>query len=238
MTKFVLFANARSGSTSLAKLLNESPDVKLCIEPFHPNYNVWNPSERNYSEFIKNKETMNQALDELFEKFNAIKVLVYQFDEEIYKEMLGRESLKIVFLRRRNLAQAALSSLIGQQTSIWHKEDLDESKYLNLKPIEISEIKNIVDYIGKMNGIYANYMETKRDGDYLNLFYEDLYSDLLDVNIKKISEICNFLDISLPPTEAIEKYMTPANAKQNQHNLYKKIPNWKEIENHYPEIFN
>ncbi|MBD3280690.1 hypothetical protein GF389_04155, partial [Candidatus Dojkabacteria bacterium] len=45
MTKFAIFAHARSGSTSLAQVLAASPDVNMTIEPFHPDYSKWNPEE-------------------------------------------------------------------------------------------------------------------------------------------------------------------------------------------------
>ena len=79
MNKFAIFAGARTGSTSLAKVLSESPDVKMEIEPFHEGFSKWNPKEKNYSELIKDPQTMNSALDELFSKYTAIKVLTYQF---------------------------------------------------------------------------------------------------------------------------------------------------------------
>jgi LPS sulfotransferase NodH len=230
MSKFIIFANARSGSTSLTKLLGESPDVKMCLEPFHPKYSKWNPTERNYSKFIKNAKTMNSALDEIFQKFTAMKVLVYQFPEKIYKQMLSRKEFKIIFLRRKNLAEAAFSSLVGEQTNIWHRKDMDKNKYAKLKPIKISEIKKIASYVEKMNDIYEKYLKENRKGDVMYLFYEELYSETMDKNTGKISDICNFLDIRHPDIKFIEKYMKPSNSKQNLNNIYSRVPNYKEIQ--------
>ena len=237
MNKFVILADARSGSTSLAKLLNESSDVNLSVEPFHPNYSQWNPEEPNYSELIKDEKTMNQALDEIFGKYNAMKVLAYQLDQDIYKVMLSRKDIKIVLLQRKNLAQAALSSRIGEQTGIWHQSDMKESAYKDLKPVEISEIKKIVDYVGEINETYSTYLAKNRQDDYLHLFYEELFSEDMDTNVKKITDICQFLDFSLPPNSMIEKYMRPSKSKQNKDNLYRQIPNYKEIEKEFPGIF-
>lgn len=237
MTKFVIFANARSGSTSLARLLGESSDVKLCPEPFHPNFSKWKPGRKNYSEIIKDSETMNQALDEIFSKHTATKALIYQFSKSIYLTMLARKELKIVLLCRRNLAQAALSSLIAQQTSIWHKSDIDESVYDQLKPVKIVEIDKMADYFGEMNEFYAKFLKKNRKEDYMSILYEDLYSEDMEQNVQKISKICKFLGISLPPLRAIEKFMKPSKAKQNQNNLYKKVPNYREIEERFNSIF-
>ncbi len=236
-SNFVIFANARSGSTSLAKLLNESVGVNLAMEPFHPNYSEWNPEERNYSEYIEDSETMNEALDELFDKYNAMKVLIYQFPPEIYLTMLKRQDLKILFLRRENLVKAAFSSLVAQQTNIWHKADLNEKAYEELGPIEAKKIEEIVEYVGGLNKGYEEFLRGNREGDYLPLVYEDLYSEDMRENRDMIAKICNFLKIELPPEDKIEEYMKPSKAKQNQDNLYAKIPNYEEIKREFNGAF-
>jgi len=237
MSKFIIFANARSGSTSLAKLLDESPDVKLSLETFHPDYSKWNPGERDYSSYIKNPETMNIALDEIFNKFTAMKVLAYQFPEEIYFSMLGRKDIKIILLQRNNLAQMALSALIAEQTSIYHKYEVNEEKYKNLKPINIQKMREMIEYVGETDETYYSFLKNNREGEHVHLYYEDLYSENMDKNRGKIIQICKFLDVSVPPESAIEKWMKPSNSKQNQNNLYTKVPNWKEIKLVFPEIF-
>lgn len=63
--KFIIFAHARSGSTTLANVLNSCRDIKVSIEPSHPKYSLWNTGERNYSESIKDKRTLDIALEPL-----------------------------------------------------------------------------------------------------------------------------------------------------------------------------
>jgi LPS sulfotransferase NodH len=236
-SKFLILANARSGSTSLAKLLNESVDVNLCMEPFHPKYSLWNPGERNYLEYIRDENTLNKAVEEIYTHHNAMKVLVYQMPKKIYLSILARKEIKIIFLRRINLAQAALSSQIGEQTSIWHKEDMDEEKYNTLKPIEVPVLEEIVRFVSDKNMTYSDFLDKNRPSDHLDLFYENLYSEDSEKNLKTVTEICSFLNVQLPPKEAIDKWMKPTNSKQNQNDLYKKVPNLEEIETHFPGIF-
>lgn len=76
MSKFIILAIARSGSTSLARVLNESKDVKLTIEPFNLDYTKWYPNEPNYSERVNDQETLDEVADELFDRFTAIKTLL------------------------------------------------------------------------------------------------------------------------------------------------------------------
>lgn len=228
MNKFVIFASPRTGSTSLAKVLAESIDVKMVIEPFHENYSIWNPGEPNYHKIITSPETMNQALNEIFGKFSAIKVLDYQFPQDIYEALLSRKELKILFLRRKNLLDGAISTAVAHQTSQWHKQD-DQTVYGNLKPIDVQEIKDWMENVSKMNKTYDKFLKENRTGDYLELFYEDLYSDNFDNNKQNLQQICSFLDISMPSDEEINKYMTPSEAKINYQDIYRKIPNYEEL---------
>jgi LPS sulfotransferase NodH len=229
MNKFIIFATARTGSTSLARVLGESSDVKMAIEPFHEGFSKWNPEEKNYSKLIVDSETMNQALDDLFSRYTAIKVLDYQLDPEVYYSMLKRKDFKILFLRRKNIVQSVLSNLVAEKTSEWHKQDNIEI-YKNLKPINLDKMSEMIDYVTAMNSENAKFLEKNRKGDYLPLYYEELYSDSLEQNNANLKVICDFLNISLPPEEAIKKYMLPSEAKINYLNIYRDVPNYKEIE--------
>ncbi len=229
MNKFIIFATARTGSTSLARVLGESSDVKMAIEPFHEGFSKWNPEEKDYSKFIVNSETMNQALNDLFSRYTAIKVLDYQLEPEVYYSMLKRKDFKILFLRRKNIAQSVLSNLVAEQTSEWHKQDNTEI-YKNLKPINLDKMSEMIEYVSTMNSENAKFLEENKKGDYLPLYYEELYSDSLEQNTANLKIICDFLGISLPPEDAIKKYMLPAEAKINYLDIYKNVPNYKEIE--------
>lgn len=232
MSDFVIFAHPRSGSTSLARVLAESPDVKMAIEPFHPKYSTWNSGARNYSEFIKDEKTMNQALDELFAKYTAIKVLDYQFPEKIYFSMLKRNDLKVLFLRRKDLLAAALSNAIGEQTGQWHKQ-ADVSIYDNLKPIDITKIRKWMKYVSALNDEYYQYLQKHRKRGFMPLYYENLFSTDFNENKKNLEKICLFLEITLPPDSAIEEFMSPSRAKINFQNIYSKIPNYREVVNEF-----
>ena len=69
MSKFIIFAHPRSGSTSLARVLGEIKGVKMCIEPFHPSFSIWYPMEKNYHKLINDAKSMKDALNEIFEKY-------------------------------------------------------------------------------------------------------------------------------------------------------------------------
>lgn len=228
MAKFVIFATARTGSTSLAELLGKSKDVKLCFEPFHEDFSKWKPGNKNYSKLIKDDVSLNRVLDEIFTKFNGLKVLDYQLPENIYFELLRRKDLKIIFLRRKNLLELGISDLVAHQVGEWRKLN-KTSLYKNLKPLDLNKMEETIKYVNHLNKTYFQFLEKNRKDDYMSLWYEELYSEDFKKNKKTIQKICNYLEIALPPDTAIKKYMTPSKAKINYKNIYSKIPNYKEI---------
>jgi hypothetical protein len=44
--KLVLFAHARSGSSTLYRILQSHPALHIVEEPFNRHYQEWNPGER------------------------------------------------------------------------------------------------------------------------------------------------------------------------------------------------
>jgi LPS sulfotransferase NodH len=225
--KFILFANARSGSTSLAETLNASPDVNMSIETFHPKYSEWNPEERDYSNTIKSEEDMHIALKEISEKYNAMKVLKYQFSKKIYSIMLLTKGVKIINLSRDNAFDAALSSLIAQQTNIWQKED--EKEVGELKEIPVCKIQEIVENYDEDNSYYAKLLDNNKPGEHIDLVYEQIFSEDNEENMQLIEELADFLEIRVPSRDIIAKYMVPSSASIDSKKRYRDIPNWDEI---------
>ena len=231
--KFILFANARSGSTSLAETLASSSEANLSMEPFHPKYVEWNPDEKDYAKIIKSEEDMKNALKDISKKYNAMKVLKYQFSKRICSAMLLEKDIKIINLSRKNAFDATLSSLIAQQTNIWQKED--EKEVGKLEEIPIYKIQEIVEHYDEDNDYYAKLLNDNKPNDHIDLFYEDIFSENNEKNIKLIQDITNFLDISMPSEDVIAKYMVPSSASIESKKRYKDIPNWKEIKEEFRE---
>ena len=230
---FIIFANARSGSTSLAKTLASSADVQLSMETFHPKYAEWNPDEKNYSKAIKSKEDMSKALIEISKKYNAMKVLKYQFPKRIYSAMLLEPGIKIINLSRRNAFDAALSSLIAQQTNIWQKEDGEKVK--ELKPIQIYKIQEIIENYDEDNKYYAELLDSNKPKEHIDLVYEDMFGEDNRENINLIMKLARFLNIEMPSEKVIAKYMIPSSASIESSKKYKNIPNWDEIRKEFRE---
>ena len=142
--------------------------------------------------------------------------------------MLSRPEYKIIFLRRKNLLDAAISNAVGHQTKKWHKHDYNSAPF-NLKPIKIKELKDWIAYVGGLGDTYQKFLEKNRNNDFMLIYYEDLYSEEFNKNKANLKNICDYLQIGLPKNEAIIKFMTPANTKINYQNVYKNIPNYDEV---------
>lgn len=229
--KIILFAHPRSGSTSLIKILNTHPSLNIAHEPFHENYNLWNPNERKYIDLVKNISTLEIAFAELFRKYNGIKLLHYQLPRILNNYLLSLEEYKIIFLRRENLLQSVISNLIAEQTTAWHKEDLNiktKKLYNNLNPIPISTIQERLKFDKEWMSYYEKRVKNRRINT-LSVTYEELYASDMKQRTEEQNKIFNFLELEMPNEDKIAPYLTPGQAKMNSTKEYKLIPNIDEI---------
>ena len=232
MSKFIILAIARNVSTSLARLLNASRVVELAIEPFNPDYTQWYPGEPNYIKRVKDEASLDKVADELFSRFTAIKTLNYQLDTKLYEHLALRTDMKVIMLYRKNVVKSVLSAEIAKQTNAWHKEDLNTAAkevYSRLKPVNVDLITEYTNFISSQHTQLLNFLKNNKPNKYIELVYEELYSEDSEKNVQTITEICEFLNIAKPEMEFIDKYMKVSNAKVNNSEQYKMIPNFEEI---------
>lgn len=228
----MILAIPRSGSTSLARLLDKSEDVNMAIEPFHESWIDWHPDEPDYLSMINDKPTLDEAYEDLFSKYTAIKVLNYQLDTDLYKHLLSKEDLKILFLYRKNVVDSVISAGIAKQTSVWHRDELNtetSKKFSNLKPLDIGQAKKEYSYITSQCQELTEFLGHSRPEGHMKLYYEYLYSENMDENLHEIEKICDFLEVKPPSKKYINQYMTISKSKINQKDIYKSLPNYDEV---------
>lgn len=233
MTPFIIFAHARSGSNNLAACLNTDPTIRVAEEPFHEKYSVWHPTERNYHSFIVDVPTLTQSLDELFSRYNGMKILDYQLSEELYAHLLGIHDYKVIFLRRRNLLQTVVSGLIAEQTGVWRVTDLttdNEAKYNELTPLSVQEVDERLRYLKELHRLYRGLAAQRPPELTTFVDYEDLYTKDVSNNIAVLSSIFSFVGASAPVPEKVGPYINPSRAKISQQTSYKKLPNFEELD--------
>lgn len=142
---FVLDGFPRTGSTTLMRVLNVHPDIKCCMEPFHP--------QRYGGEFNRlavEDGTVATALDLISLRWNGLKH-VWQPDSawpfvarpNLNDDLIRRAAI-IVSLRRRNLLRQFVSAYICKHIGFWVGTSAEFNARLNtsyLPPIDLSVAK-------------------------------------------------------------------------------------------------
>lgn len=106
-----MFAHPRSGSNSLVEILRRHPSLSILNEPFNEGFPSWGTGKPNYLARVRDVESLEDLLREIFAEYRGMKMLSYQLGQELGSYILRRSAMRVVFLRRRNLLQAAVSNL-------------------------------------------------------------------------------------------------------------------------------
>jgi hypothetical protein len=128
------------------------------------------------------------------------------------------------------MIDAVISRMIAGQTSIWQKDDSKNfDVFDNLKPVDIDEAKELLDYLHDLDEVYRRFLLENRKEDTLEVYYEELFFEDHLKNLAAISKIVTFLGIEMPDEQVIKDFMLPSKTKINQQNLYNKLPNINEL---------
>ncbi len=228
----VIFAHARSGSTTLCRVLQLHPLMNVALEPFWHGYAKENPDERNYVDFIEDVPSLEKALDDLFARYNGIKILSYQLPKKLYTHLLLSPDVRVLFLQRKNLLRAEVSGCIAEQTKVWQISDLNEQTrqtYRNLRPVSMGKFADRLEYAKELTGYYNSVIERRATGTYLKVCYENLYTGDLGKNRAAAREIFEFLGLELPTCDELDHHLDPRTSKINAPESYAMLPNANEI---------
>ncbi|MBT3192316.1 MAG: hypothetical protein HN341_07145 [Verrucomicrobia bacterium] len=230
--RVVIFAHPRTGSSNLCYMLLLHPKLKLAMEPFWHGYGALHPDERNYVDQITDIPSLEQALAELFARYNGMKILDYQLPEDVYDHLLLREDIRLIFLQRRNLLQAELSCHIADQTKVWGIEDMNEERrkiYENLAPVPVEAMASSLDYAVHLRDYYTRTVRRRPKETSLEVYYEDLYTDDLDANRASVRPVFDFLGLEMPEGDKMHYYLDPQRSKINSESTYRLLPNADEL---------
>ena len=228
----IIFAHARTGSTSLMHLLSLHTNISICHEPFHPSHSSWYQGSDNYLERICDRDSLDRELLKIFERYNGIKTLTYQLPENLYEHLLLRDDTIVISLTRRNLLQAAVSGLVAQQTKIWQKSDIDKTRsgaVTHLDPLPIEELRQTISYMYELDSTYSEILAKKPSSSVLKLTYEDLFSTSLKSNRDVLKGVFEFLKLEMPGSDTVDTLLDPAKTKVTSNDTYQMIPNALEI---------
>ncbi len=242
--RFLLFAIARSGCTTLMRLLNCHPEIRCIDEPFN-----LNNFQGQYFERVKDVASLDETLEDIWRCHNGIKHAwdptgtPFTLRPYLNEHLVLRSDQKILFLNRRNTLRRIVSLRIAQQTQIWHvtnKSDRSRLANFEFQPINTSYL-DMGCFLELEREIIASYKQllTGHNADFLELWYEDLYESGLTAGEKldRLNEILRFLGKS-PITDeatvsAVNALFDPGNSKLNSPDTYRKIPGIDEVERQF-----
>ncbi|HEY9809667.1 MAG TPA: tetratricopeptide repeat protein [Halomicronema sp.] len=252
LSKFIIFAQARTGSTTLAAILNVHPKINISFEPFCTEENVGISFSKNYLkdsqqvEFLPKQSeffhwvhqypisVLKNVLEEIHKKFNGIKHLSYSLPYQINQSLLSQPEYKVIFLTRRNLLQQVVSINISQQSGEWvtNKQKVKEAQYVS---IDLHNLKNELTKHQQEIKTYKAELQ-KTDRNFLEIYYEDIFDGnlFLDLKLKKIHQILDYLGLGWFEEEwqlnKVKELLDPKKQKLNSAETYQLIPNIFEIE--------
>lgn len=226
--RIVIFGQARTGSTILYRVLQLHPQLDLALEPLSGKYRNWCPDEPEYVNLIVDIPTLEEQLAALFSRHNGAKVLDCQLPRELYTHMLLRQDITVISLRRRNVLQQAVSGFIAEQNGIWQRRDFKgemEFACTGLEPIDLDDLKSLMEYISGGRQYYAEVLAQKPQGTHLPLWYEDLYTPDVVHNREAFRTVFDFLGLSMPDGQELDKLIDPRIEKINSPATYALLPN-------------
>lgn len=229
----LFFAHARSGSSSLHRILQAHPQLNLLEEPFNENFVTWHPDNEDYLARIKDEESLDEVLNEIFVEHNGLKVLEYQLGS-LNRHLLLRDDFRVLFLRRRNLLQAIVSLYVAGQTKLWkmwERERPVEDYYTGLEPLDIDRIARYLTELPRTLESVAALLD-QRDRT-LSLVYEDLYFGSPVEQHAQLQAVWNFLELAPMPDDEVAYYLSRHEQKINSRETYRRLPNADEINDRF-----
>lgn len=211
---FIIFAHARSGSTSLVRLLNLREDLILFnFEAFNPNWDlpknlssIFGSCSEQISLFgkstqvtsFKSPNNFDQYLRFLFSMYDGFKVLWCQLTCENSMKLISRKNLKVIFLYRESALETAISNMLAIQTGVWethHKrlKGFGDKNYLKCD-IDYKYLENTCQYLKRAREHYQLFLK-EHNVDHIEITYESLFGHDLDFSskISRLNDVLNFL---------------------------------------------
>lgn len=236
MCKFLIIGHARSGSTLLCRSLDLHPDLKVYVEALHPadpGVIAWRKSyvqdiykvdtlqfiqDGIYTRISKNYN-LNPLVDRIFKDYNGFKILFQQLplNYNVWAHLVKLD-LKIIYIRRKNLLESALSIRLAERSHIWQ---VSPGQQIIDQPIDIDPIF-LRSYFQHVDKGFKAIKRLFQKHESLEIEYEDLCRNWN----KKIMEVETFLNVK--PTELIM-----STGKRTQLRPSQAISNYKELESQF-----
>jgi LPS sulfotransferase NodH len=231
--KLVVVAHPRSGSNALVEILRCHPDLTLLNEPFNENFSSWLPANPDYRARVTDLGSLDQVVDGILANYSGFKLHTYQLDIELLAHLLSRRELHVVFLRRRNLLEAVVSSFIAEQTGLWSAWDRErdlEAYYTELAPLSVEDVRELLRLTREDLAAVAAALRTRGDGRALELFYEDMFLADRATRWRLVESLWSHLGLPSCANPRVGGFLDNASFRMGGAATYGRLPNLAEIE--------
>jgi hypothetical protein len=244
---FIIWTMRRTGGTSLANILGVLSNKEVEHEPFN-----WDRSfgdmTKTFQNNYKNFHLLEQSLEaRCFSTQINVKhcyEIVGQVFNDSLIELFSKSYYKHILLIRKNELLRLLSLYTAKYTEVWGKHGSEEiyEKYKSgitqLPNYDIADMQNHANYCSQITTKVR-----KKLIDYgVNLYevsYEDLFTNAKSLAQQKeiLNNLCQHIGIDSNLVEEKQKdysYLLIKN-KQNDFDLYNRIPNLSEIKSSFSD---
>lgn len=237
MHQFLVFCLARTGSTTLTRLLNLHPQIRCLEEPFNRDYHP------EYAQRVTDRESLYAIIDEIYQIHNGIKHVAdpdeWPFGNiELNYDLLDYSGCKFILLRRLNVLKRLVSQEIADQTGIWHfweESDRDTMCRATLKALNISKLRSRLTEEKPFIAECRRRLESSGK-QYYELTYESLFCSCITRHeqLAVVDDVVTFLE--LPTFDAdkcygeVSELLEVSNTGSGARDIYRRIPNIDEIE--------
>lgn len=207
MTKFILLAERRSGTSLMIDCLNNHPKIFCGKRVFGQEFKVKNPDKNNHSgdyflyrsgsikrnllHYLNKKSSINNFLEKHFFKKNDLETIGFRFiynNVSSYPEVVNwikKNNIKVIHLVRENLLKTYVSTLTAKLHKMHHPR---KGEKIITKSVKL-DVSNLLKELERRK----NEIELNRKifscNPYLEIKYEDFVKNRQDESYK----ILNFL---------------------------------------------
>lgn len=194
-TKFVIFAQGRTGSELLRSLINSSPEIHCEDEIFY--HKVFFPQA-----YLRGRLALSQK------RVYGFKVKIYQLTQEQqihdpgqFMHDLHKQGWKIIYLKRRNVLRQTFSAFLAMRRQIFHHKLVDGSQ----KPKKMRvDCDKLVKKIQERQGYLAQEKQILEHLPHITIVYED---DLLKAENHQNTSDKVFDYLGVPPVPVETQYV-------------------------------
>ena len=236
---FVLDSLPRSGSTTLARILNCHPGIDCILEPFHPRQGFG-----LFHRLALSERSAHTAINMIFCRWSGLKHVwdaasgwPFPGAPEI-NEGIVTAAPRVIFLCRRNLLRRFISGHISNQLKYWagtRQQFLERLEKVELASVDPQQVIGEIARDRLAIERRRELMETSGT-PFLQIYYEDLYGEHQTAAEQRVflGGVLRFLGCDNVSEEVYRAncapLMSPGNYRWASPETYERLPGVREIE--------